>query len=61
VDGDCWVHPLPPEGPVTFVVSWLLYGVPETRAELNGLAIREASGRALILWPDEPDDEPRGG
>ena len=60
-DGYFWVHPLPPDGPVTFVASWLLYGVPETRAELDGSAIREAAARAVILWPDEPDNEPRGG
>jgi hypothetical protein len=60
-DGYIWVHPLPPDGPVTFVASWLLYGVPETRAELDGSAIREAAARAVILWPDGPDNEPRGG
>jgi hypothetical protein len=51
-DGDFWVHPLPPDGPVTFVASWLLYGVAETRAELDSLTIHEATGRAVILWPD---------
>ena len=24
-DGDFWVHPLPPDGPVTFVASWLAH------------------------------------
>ncbi len=59
-DGDFWVYPLPPEGPVTFVVSWLRYGVAETRAELGGAAIRQAAGRAVILWPEEPEFEPGG-
>lgn len=59
-NGDFWVHPLPPDGPVTFVASWLLYGVAETRAELDSSAIHEAAGRAVILWPDEPNDKPRG-
>ena len=57
-DGNLWVHPLPPEGPVTFVASWLEHGVAETRAELDGAAIREAAGRAVILWPEEPEFEP---
>jgi hypothetical protein len=48
------VHPLPPDGPVTFVASWLLYGVAETRVELDGSAIREAARRAVILWPEQP-------
>ena len=30
-DGNFWVHPLPPEGPVTFVASWPEYGAAETR------------------------------
>jgi hypothetical protein len=53
-DGDFWVHPLPPDGPVTFVVSWPRYDVAETRVEFDGAAIREAAGRAVSLWPEEP-------
>lgn len=52
-DGDFWVHPLPPDGPVTFVASWLLYDVAEARAELDSRAIHEAARRAVIIWPDE--------
>jgi hypothetical protein len=59
-DGEFWVYPLPPEGPVTFVASWLKQGVAETRAELDGAAIREAAERAVILWPEEPEFEPGG-
>ena len=40
---------MPPEGPVTVVASWLRHGVAETRAELDGAAIREAAERAVIL------------
>jgi hypothetical protein len=53
-DGRFWVHPLPPDGPVIFVASWLLYDVAETRAELDSSAIHEAAERAVILWPGEP-------
>jgi hypothetical protein len=59
-DGDIWVHPLPPDGPVTFVASWPKHGVTETRAELDGAAIREAAQRAVTLWPEEPEPEPGG-
>ena len=58
-DMNFWVYPLPPEGPVTLVASWLQQGVPETRAELDGAAIREAAARAVTLWPEEPN--PEGG
>jgi hypothetical protein len=57
-DGDFWVYPLPPEGPVTFVASWPKHGVAETRVELDGAAIREAAGHAVTLWPEEPESEP---
>jgi hypothetical protein len=53
-DADFWVYPLPPEGPVTLVVSWLEHGITEARAELDGGAVREAAQHAVILWPDEP-------
>ncbi len=60
-DGGFWVHPLPPDGPVTFVASWPEYGAAETRAELDGSTIGEAAVRAVILWPEEPESEPGGG
>ena len=58
-DGSFWVHPLPPDGPVTFVASWLLYEVAETRSDLDSSAINEAAGRAVILWPEEPSPASR--
>jgi hypothetical protein len=60
-DGNFWVHPLPPDGPVTFVVSWMEHGVAEARAELDGAAIGAAARRAVTLWPEEPEFEPGGG
>jgi hypothetical protein len=47
-----WLHPLPPEGPLTFVASWPGWGVPETSAEIDSTLISEASRRAVRLWPD---------
>ena len=52
--GRFWVHPLPSDGPVTFIASWLLRGVTEVSAALDSSVIHEAAGRAVILWPDEP-------
>jgi hypothetical protein len=56
-DGDFWVYPLPPDGPVTFVTSWLEHGVAETRAELDSAAVREAAARAVALWPEDQERE----
>lgn len=60
-DGKFWVYPLPPEGPVTFVAAWPKYALAETQAELDGAAIRAASGRAVTLWPEESEISPGGG
>jgi hypothetical protein len=59
-DGEFWVYPLPPAGPVTFVASWPKHGVAETRVELDGAAIREAAGRAVTLWPEESESKSGG-
>lgn len=59
-DWDFWVHPLPPDGPVTLVGSWVEHSIAESRAELDGAAIRAAAGRAVTLWPEEPESEPGG-
>jgi hypothetical protein len=56
-DGDFWVHPLPPQGPVTLVVAWPKYDIPETATELDGAAIRDAAGPTVVLWPEDPDYE----
>jgi hypothetical protein len=58
-DWDFWVHPLPPGGPVTLVASWLDEGIAESRADLDGAAIRAAAARAVSLWPEEPASEVR--
>jgi len=56
-DWDFWVHPLPPGGPVILVASWPEHGIAESRAELDGAAVREAAQRAVTLWPEEPESE----
>ncbi|MEU4243681.1 hypothetical protein [Actinoplanes sp. NPDC026619] len=58
VDQTYWVSPLPPAGPVTFVLSWPSFGMAEIRTEVDGTAIRAAAGRSEQLWPPQPPDEP---
>lgn len=53
-DGKFWVHPLPPDGPVTFVASWQLWGVTEVSETLGSSVIHQAARSAVILWPDQP-------
>lgn len=60
-DGNYWVHPLPPPGPLVFVASWPAHGVAEARAELDAAALRRAAAEAVELWPEEPDFADDGG
>jgi hypothetical protein len=53
-----WAWPLPPEGPVGFVVEWPSEGISLTRADADSTAIREAARRVQELWPEEG---PAGG
>ncbi len=48
--GSYWVWPLPPAGPVAFVCEWPVAEIPLTRVELDAARIREAAGRARVLW-----------
>ena len=57
VDQNYWVSPLPPDGPVTFVLAWTAFGMPESRTVLDGATIRAAAERSLLLWPPQPDTE----
>jgi hypothetical protein len=51
-----WVWGLPKEGDVSLTYWWADRDVPESRLELDGDALREAAGRATVLWvePGEP-------
>ena len=60
-DADFWLYPLPPDGPLTFIVSSAAYGVTEARGEVDASAIRAAAGRAIDLWPGDPSREGAGG
>ncbi len=58
VDQAYWVTPLPPEGPVTFVLAWPEFGLPESRTVVDSAAIRSAAERSHVLWPPQPDMAP---
>jgi hypothetical protein len=47
-----WVWPLPPEGPIEFVVEWPAQGIDLTRMELDSAIVRDAATHALTLWPE---------
>jgi hypothetical protein len=58
VDQGYWVSPLPPEGPVTIVLAWPAFGMPESRTVVDSAAIRAAGERSQLLWPPQPVTEP---
>jgi hypothetical protein len=53
-----WLWPLPPPGPLAFVVEWPAEGIDLTRHEVDTEPIIEASRRSETLWPEGPR---RGG
>src|SRR5262249_35501020 len=58
VDGRYGLPPLPPGGPVPFVLAWPGFGIAESRTEVDGAAIRAAADRSQLLGPLEPAVEP---
>ncbi|MEV0004697.1 hypothetical protein AB0H28_20785 [Micromonospora sp. NPDC050980] len=58
VDQTYWVSPLPPAEPVTVVIAWPAFGIPESTATLDGAAINAAAERSRLLWPPQPLVEP---
>ena len=56
VEQSWWLSPLPPEGPLTFVVRCPDLGIAETATELDGSAIRRAADDVVTLWPWSPPD-----
>jgi len=59
-DREFWVYPLPLEGPVTFIASWLEHGVSEARAQVEAALIRQAAEHAAVLWPENEPPPPAG-
>jgi len=57
VDQSYWVAPLPPEGPVTVVLAWPGFGMPESRTTLDAAAILAAASHSQRLWPPQPATE----
>jgi hypothetical protein len=57
VDQSYWVAPLPPDGPVTVVLAWPGFGMPESRTTLDAAAILAAAVDSQRLWPPQPATE----
>ena len=56
-DGDYWLWPLPPPGPVTFVVEWPSAQIELTKHEVDAALILDASALSEKLWPEEAPTE----
>ncbi len=59
VEQTWWLSPLPPDGPLHFVVRCPDLGLGETKTELDGSAVRRAAEDVVTLWPWEPPPEHR--
>lgn len=45
-----WLWPLPPEGPIEFVMQWPALGVEERSVVLDGSAMRDLAARVQRFW-----------
>ena len=50
--GNWWVWPLPPAGPLAFVCEWPAADLSLMRAETDAAVLHEAASRAVTLWED---------
>ncbi len=57
VEQSWWLHPLPPEGPLRFVVRCPALGLDESSIVLDGAAIQAAARDVVVLWPWTPPPE----
>ena len=48
-----WIWPLPPPGPLSFVVEWPAAGVALTRHEIDAQLIRDAALRAQVIFSED--------
>jgi len=60
VDHEIFLWPLPPDGPLEFIVQWLDRDIEETHTALDGTAIRDAAKEAGEIWPGLPARESHG-
>ena len=51
-----FVTPLPPRGPMHFVIEWPQHGVVETRTEIDTDEMLRAAENAAPLWPPTQQD-----
>ena len=56
-----WVWPLPPDGPLAFVVEWPSEGIELTRTEIDASVVRTAAEQAETLWRDDDGPSSAGG
>jgi hypothetical protein len=45
-----WISPLPPPGPLAFVIEWPYFGVSESRTEIDAQPILDAASQSIVLW-----------
>jgi hypothetical protein len=55
-DQSWWIHPLPPDGPLTFVVNCGALDIAETSTVIDGAPIAQAAASVVTLWPWSPPD-----
>ena len=59
VDQSWWLHPLPPEGPVRFVLGCAALGIEETSTVIDGGLLRRAAADVVVRRAPGPEGHDR--
>jgi len=51
-ESEFWLWPMPPPGPVAFVVEWPAEQVELARQEIDAALFLDAAAKSEVLWPE---------
>jgi hypothetical protein len=54
MDTGLWLHPVPPPGPMAFVIRCDSLGITETRTTIDASMFAEATSQVIEAWPWTP-------
>ncbi|MCZ2813281.1 hypothetical protein O2W15_17755 [Modestobacter sp. VKM Ac-2979] len=54
MDNELWLHPVPPSGPMAFIIRCGFLGISETRTTIDATTFSEATSQVIEAWPWAP-------
>lgn len=57
MDVELWLRPVPPPGPMAFIIRCDSLGITETRTTIDATMFSEATSQVIAAWPWAPVDK----